>query len=157
MDIVAGPLDADGFSGFGEIFAVPSTPGRTYADSALSNRRAGALPSLSVVLRPAAPAGPIIARRMERHAFSSQTFVPLGSGRYVVIVAPHDPTGRPAMDRARAFVARPGQCITYGPDVWHHELTVLDEPMAFAVLMWRDGTDRDEEFVEIEPVTIRLV
>jgi ureidoglycolate lyase len=60
------------------------------------------------------------------------------------------------MARARAFVAGPGQCVTYGADVWHHELTVLDGPLGFGVFMWRDGTAGDEEFVDIAPVTIVL-
>jgi ureidoglycolate lyase len=156
MDITAGPLTAEEFAGFGEVFSAPASPGRTYADAALANSRIGAKPSLSVVLRAPVPAGPIIARRMERHAFSSQSFVPMGPGRYIVMVAPHGPAGRPDMARARAFVAGPGQCITYGADVWHHELTVLDAPLGFGVFMWRDGTAGDEEFVDIAPVTIRL-
>jgi ureidoglycolate lyase len=34
---------------------------------------------------------------------------------------------------------------------WHHPLTVLDGPASFAVLMWRDGTTGDEEFVPVDP------
>ena len=38
---------------------------------------------------------------------------------------------------------------------WHHPVTVLDAPASFAVLMWRDFTAGDEEFVDVKtPVTI---
>jgi ureidoglycolate lyase len=58
---------------------------------------------------------------------------------------------------ARAFVARAGQGVTYALGTWHHPLTVLDGPASFAVLMWRDGTTADEEFVQVAaPVTIDL-
>lgn len=153
---MAGQLTVAAFAGFGEVFSAPSSPGRAYADAALANARPGARPSLSLVLRAPVSDGPIVARRMERHAFSSQSFVPMGPGRYLVMVAPHGPDGRPDMARARAFVAGPGQGVTYGADVWHHELTVLDAPLGFGVFMWRDGTAGDEEFVDIDPVTVRL-
>jgi ureidoglycolate lyase len=40
---------------------------------------------------------------------------------------------------------------------WHHPVTVLDGPASFAVLMWRDGTAGDEEFVPVTaPLTIVL-
>lgn len=156
MEIAAQPLTAETFAPFGEVFAVPATPGRIYAERALANARAGARPSLSVALRQPAPPGPVIARVMERHAFSSQTFVPMAPGRFLVLVAPHAAAGGPDMTQADAFVAGPGQGITYGADVWHHGLTVLDAPLAFGVFMWRDGSADDEEFVDIAPLTVRL-
>ena len=60
-----------------------------------------------------------------------------------------------ATSRLRAFVARAGQGVTYAMGTWHHPLTVLDGPASFAVLMWRDGTSADEEFVPVSsPVTV---
>lgn len=156
MEIEAQPLTDEGFAPFGEVFAAPATPGRVYSEGALANARAGARPSLSVALREPAPPGPVVATVMERHAFSSQSFVPMGPGRFLVLVAPHAATGGPDMTRARAFVAGPGQGITYGMDVWHHGMTVLGAPLAFGVFMWRDGSAGDEEFVDIAPLTVRI-
>lgn len=156
MEIAARPLTAEAFAPFGEVFAVPDAPGRIYTERALGNARAGAWPSLSVALRDPAPPGPIVARAMERHEFSSQSFVPMAPGRFLVLVAPHAAGGGPDMTAARAFVAGPGQGVTYGADVWHHGMTVLDAPLAFGVFMWRDGTAGDEEFVDIAPLTIHL-
>lgn len=156
MGLAAMPLDAQGFAGFGDVFAAPTSPARHHVEAALANARPAARPSFSVILRPPVDALPVVARRMERHQFSSQSFVPMGPGRFVVLVAPHAATGGPDMAAARAFIAGPGQGVTYGVDVWHHELTVLDAPLAFGVFMWRDGTAGDEEFVDIAPTGIAI-
>ncbi len=91
---------------------------------------------------------------MERHVFSSQSFIPLGPARFLVLVAPHSPLGGPDMARAEAFLAAPGQGVTYAANIWHYGMTVLDAPARFAVLMWRDGTEKDEEFVDVAPFTL---
>ena len=91
---------------------------------------------------------------LERHAFSSQTFVPLRVSRYLVLATLDAPGGGPDLTRLRAFVARAGQGVTYALGTWHHPVTVLDGPGEFAVLMWRDGTAGDEEFV---PVTVPVI
>lgn len=147
------PLTAEAFAPFGQVLDPPTLPGRVYFDQRLENRRAGAHPSLSLAMR--APSSlPFRVEKMERHAFSSQSFVPLDPVRYLVLVAPHAPGGGPDMDRAVAFVASPGQGVTYGADVWHHGLTVLDAPGRFAIGMWLDGTAGDEEFVDVAPFDV---
>ncbi len=60
------------------------------------------------------------------------------------------------MARARAFLARGDQGVTYGADVWHHPFTVLDGPARFAIFMWKDGTAADDEFVDVAPFEIAL-
>ena len=60
------------------------------------------------------------------------------------------------MGQAQAFLAGIGQGITYGADVWHHPMAVLDEPARFAVLMWQDGGEEDEQFVDVRPFTLEL-
>lgn len=149
------PLTAEGFAPFGEVLAVPEAPGRETFERALQSTRPGAWPSLSLSFKEAST-GPLVVRVMERHAFSSQSFVPLGPARFLALVAPHAPGGGPDMARARAFVAGPGQGVTYGADVWHHPFTVLDAAARFAVFMWRDGTAGDEEFVDVAPFTLEL-
>ena len=149
------PLDAEAFAPFGEVLAVPDLPGRAYFEGALANTRPDAWPSLSLTLREPS-ALPLTVTAMERHAFSSQSFVPLGPARWLVLVAPHAANGGPDMAQAKAFVAGPGQGVTYGCDVWHHGLTVLDQPTRFAVFMWRDGTAGDEEFVDVQPMAVEL-
>ena len=94
---------------------------------------------------------------MERHEFSSQSFVPLDVGRWIVMVAPHAAGGGPDMTRAKAFLPAPGQGVTFGANVWHHPMTIFDKPATFAVFMWLTRGTGDEEFFTLpEPVQITL-
>ncbi|WP_162914807.1 ureidoglycolate lyase [Desertibaculum subflavum] len=146
---MAEPLNAAAFAPFGDVLAPPAERGRDYFDAGLGNARAGARPSLSMSRVAPLAALPLKATMLERHEFSSQSFVPLDVARWLVIVAPAAPGGGPDAARARAFVAGPGQGITYHVGTWHHGLTVLDREARFAVFMWRDGSHGDEEFVPL--------
>jgi ureidoglycolate lyase len=155
MRLVTEPLTAEAFAPFGEVLEAPATPGRTYIDAALANRRDHAKPSLSFSTREPTPL-PLRSTTMERHLHSSQSFIPMEAGRWLVLVAPHGADGKPDMSRARAFLARPDQGVTYGADVWHHPSTVFDRTARFAIVMWKDGTDADDEFVEVPPFELHL-
>jgi ureidoglycolate lyase len=149
------PLSAAAFAPFGQVIEHPADFGRVYVSEALANGRPGAKPSLSMTHSRFLSTPHLEAVKMERHEFSSQSFVPVDVSRYLVIVAPHGTDGRPDPARLRAFVARGDQGVTYGMNVWHHPLTVLDRPGRFAVYMWLDGGRGDEEFVDLPaPVNI---
>lgn len=157
MRLIAEPLTSAAFLPYGEVLDAPAIPGRTYFEDALANRRPAARPSLSLVVKAPATELPLRSTTMERHRHSSQSFIPQEAGRWLAVVAPHLAEGRgPDMARARAFLARPDQGVTYGADVWHHPFTVLDRTARFAILMWRDGTTEDDEFVEVAPFEIAL-
>jgi ureidoglycolate lyase len=157
MRIVAKPLTPEAFAPYGDVLTAPAQFGRTYFDDGLHNRRPGARPSLSVSHAGRVATLPLEATVMERHEFSSQSFVPLDVSRWVVAVAPAGPDGGPDSSRAVAFVPAPGQGVTYHANTWHHPLTILDRPARFAVFMWRDGTTTDEEFRTLAtPFTIDL-
>ena len=151
------PLTAEAFAPYGDVLSGPDGPGRLYHERSLSTARPGAWPSLSLSWKEPHPGGPLRVQCMERHQFSSQSFVPLQPLRWLVLVAPHASGGGPDMTRAEFFVAAPGQGVTYGADVWHHPLTVLGSASGrFAVMMWRDGTATDEEFVDVVPFDLVL-
>lgn len=157
MNLIVRPLTADLFAPFGEVLTTPTPRGRNYFETALANLRPAARPSLSLARRDEIASLPLTVTQMERHEFSSQSFVPLEAGRWLVLVAPHAAAGGPDMARAQAFLAGPDQGVTYGANVWHHPLTIFDRPAAFAVFMWRDGGTGDEEFVTLStPATITL-
>jgi len=156
MEIVPQPLTKEAFAPFGDVIDVPNEPGRQYYEEALGNLRPAAHPSLSMSLKAETPDRPLKADLLERHEFSSQTFVPIDVARWLVVVAPHARAGGPDLARVRAFVATGKQGGTYKPNTWHHGLTVLDKPGRFAVFMWRDGGKGDEEFVPVAPFTIRI-
>jgi len=71
------------------------------------------------------------------------------------VVAPHAAAGGPDMDKARAFIADGSKGVTYKANTWHHGLTTLDRPGSFAVFMWKAGA-QDEEFVPVEPFTVKI-
>lgn len=147
--IVAGALDAAAFAPFGALLAAPATPGRDYFDAGLENARPEARPSVSIA-RAAPIAGlPLRSKVMERHAFSSQSFLPLDVARWLVVVAPDAGDGGPDMARARAFLAGPHQGVTLRMGVWHHPLTVLEREAQIAIVMWRTGGAGDEEFCDL--------
>jgi ureidoglycolate lyase len=153
--ITTEPLTAEAFAPFGEVLESPASPGRAYIDKALENRRGGAAPSLSFT-RALPKSAPFASTTMERHEFSSQSFIPMEAGRWLVLVAPHGADGLPDMAKARAFLARPDQGVTYGANVWHHPSTVFDREARFAVFMWKDGSSADDEFVEVQPFELHL-
>ena len=156
MEIVPQPLTREAFAPFGDVIDVPKEPGRTYYEEALGNLRPAAHPSLSLALKDATPDRPIQAEMLERHEFSSQSFVPIDVGRWLIVVAPHAAAGGPDLAGVKAFIATGEQGVTYKANTWHHGLTVLDKPGRFAVFMWRVGGKGDEEFVPVAPFTVRI-
>jgi ureidoglycolate lyase len=148
------PLTQAAFSSFGDVIHIPDEPGRMYFDDALGSLRPHARASLSTLMRSPSPPLPIRIDMLERHEFSSQTFIPLGAVSWLVVVAPHAAGGKPDTSRARAFLATGSQGVTYRANTWHHSLTVFDAPSQFAVYMWRDGTADDEEFVPVSSFTV---
>lgn len=153
--IKAQPLDSASFAPFGTVLRAPGDAGRDYFDDGLVNLRTEAKPSLSVARVVEPVVLPFAVKLMERHAFSSQSFVPMQAARWLVVVAPHAADGGPDIKRMQAFIAGPDEGIIFGADIWHHPLTVLDGPGSFAIGMWRAGDDGDEEFFDLpEPVII---
>jgi ureidoglycolate lyase len=160
MEIIPQPLTKEAFAPFGDVIDMPHAAGRFYYDDALGNRRPEAGASLSVALKAPTPDRPIQSETMERHEFSSQTFIPVDVGRWLIVVAPHAAPhdgkgGGPDMSQARAFVADGRVGVTYKADTWHHGLTTLDKPGSFAVFMWKAGR-QDEEFVPVPPFTVPI-
>ncbi|OAA66633.1 ureidoglycolate hydrolase [Niveomyces insectorum RCEF 264] len=104
---------------------------------------------------------------LERHPFTTQTFVPLPghnsreAARYLVVVAPTvaedggndrtSTTGPPDVRGLRAFVARGDQAVTYGAGTWHAPMAALGTPgtaLPFFVFQYANGVD-DEDCQEI--------
>lgn len=149
--LTAVPISAEAFAPFGQLLQAPAKSGRDYFNEALASSRPAAIPSLSVTHTPQFDQAAITVKMMERHEFSSQTFIPMNVSRYVIIVAPHLPGGGPDADAAQAFMVLPHQAITYAQNVWHYPMTVLDQDSQLAVVMWTDSAGGDEEFVPIDP------
>lgn len=150
MSLLVKPLNQADFEPYGDVLSVANEPGRHYYEYALGNLRPEAKPSFSMACRPAIDmTSKIPITLLERHEFSSQTFIPLGEMKWLIVVCPHAASGGPDVSQCVAFVANGNQGVTYRPNTWHHGLTVLQGSGQFAIFMWRDGTTKDEEFVKV--------
>lgn len=104
---------------------------------------------------------------LERHPFTTQTFVPLlsSASTYLVVVAPSLPSSRevehlpaaagsqmpgrglPDLGRLRAFIATGAQAVTYGPGIWHAPMAALGPPgttLDFVVWQHMSGVESED-------------
>lgn len=110
------------------------------------------------VLCPKPVSGPTVdITTLERHPHSTQSFVPIRAGRWLVVLAPTLPDGLPDIANARAYLAGPEDAICIGRNVWHAGLTVLDGPAEFAMMMWRANAGDDGIVHELAtPITLTI-
>lgn len=142
-------ISDDRFAPFGRAIFVPDTTIRIDSSNALASLRPHAVASLYTTLIPATQT-PIDVKLMERHRYSSQTFLPLAIEDYLIIVAHSKPDGSPDISTVQAFKVPGDWGITYAPGVWHHPMITLGRDGGFAVLMWRDGGPDDEEYFPLD-------
>jgi ureidoglycolate lyase len=91
-------------------------------------------------------AAPLQLAVFERHCLGSQTFVPLGQGRCLAVVA--GSAQAPDEDRIEAFIVEPGQGITLRRGVWHHPL--LTQEAADVLVIERHAATIDCDIVAID-------
>ncbi|KAL8894154.1 MAG: hypothetical protein Q9192_004567 [Flavoplaca navasiana] len=102
---------------------------------------------------------PVEVKILERHPYTTQTFIPLGVGRetqgmYLVVVAPTlSATGKspfkrmgpPDLSKVRKFWAHGGQAVTYGAGTWHMPMAVMgEERMDFVVVQYANGVAEED-------------
>ena len=155
MRLVAEPITEAAFAPFGQILALPAEPGRVDYSTFAENLRPGRAELCFRTSLTAPSSLPLTTRVMERHAYSSQAFLPVDVARYVVMVAPDDAEGGPDLFGARLFLVDGRTGINYRAGVWHHPMTVLDRGAVFATVMFNDGGDRDEDWADL-PVEVEL-
>lgn len=154
-ELVLRPLTVQAFAAFGDV--VTSAGGQGHTINAGTSVRvempapdvlgAQGRPSLSV-FRAQAVQLPIMVRELERHRLGSQTFLPLGSTPFVVVVALGDKA--PDTKTLAAFLAD-GHCgVTFKRDVWHHPLLALAD--GDVVVIERHGEQLDCEVALLERV-----
>jgi ureidoglycolate lyase len=147
------PLTAEAFAPFGDV--VEARAARTREANQGTARRhdhlarfESARPKVEAnlaIFESRALSLPLPLRLFERHAHSSQLFLPMVAARYLVVVAPHAADGGPDFDNARAFLAGPAQGVNYRAGVWHHPIVALESDATFAMLAWEDGGAEDAE------------
>lgn len=84
---------------------------------------------------------PLQLRMLERHRFSSQSFIPLSSpphlGRYLIVVAHNGADDRPDLSTLTSFVASASQSFAYRPGIWHLPMTPIGDggPLDFVCIV----------------------
>jgi ureidoglycolate lyase len=92
---------------------------------------------------------------LERHAHSTQMFLPMQDGKYVTIVALG--ADQPDLSSLCAFVIEGPHGISYHPGVWHYPMTALGRQLDMACLVFEDGTDGDCHVAPLQtPVIVKL-
>ena len=175
MQLQLQPLSIEAFAPYGEVIGIPSDggPGTDRANRAKSlpvrainggtSQRwdmAGGLhlhaeggePCVAIFRAQAqALTGPW--RLLERHRLGTQTFIPLGGARCVVLVARGE--SAPEAATLAAFAVDGTQGFTLHADTWHHGLIALDA--GDFVVIERRAAEVDCEFAELAaPVTLRF-
>ena len=89
---------------------------------------------------------PIAIKMMERHPLSSQTFMPLGSQPYLVVVAPQ---GEFDPSLIKVFLASSEQGVNYHAGTWHHYCLALNESSDFLVID-RGGQGENCDVVKLD-------
>lgn len=128
----AEPLTSASFALYGSVVEAPEAAGMAINDGSserhvlvddLRLQGDGGRPTLALY-RARPHAFPRHLAVMERHALGSQSFVPLGEHRFVVVVAPAGAAPRGA--ELRAFITRTRQGVVLAPGTWHHPLLALE-------------------------------
>ncbi|MCJ1359703.1 MAG: Ureidoglycolate lyase [Icmadophila ericetorum] len=109
---------------------------------------------------------------LERHPYTTQTFIPLGLDRdsssvaYLVVVAPtilgpSKEAGLPDFSSVQAFLGRGSQAVTYGVGTWHAPMIVIgDSHINFVVVQYKNHIPQDDceelEFVSSDESGIQI-
>lgn len=136
LHLIAQPLTAEAFALFGCVLEVPRQGPAAAARSINGGNalRYDLLPDLALtadagvpmlaIFRAQARSFPLAITEMERHRLGSQTFVPLGTQRFVIVVAAAD-SSCDAAD-LHAFVTNGQQGVVLAPGTWHHALLAVE-------------------------------
>ena len=154
-------IDAAGFAPYGWLADAAGATGRPINDGTslrvdgvgeLQLTAEGGAPCLALFrARPRDPRGPW--QVLERHRLGTQTFVPMGCARYVVLVALGDV--HPDMDTLAAFSVAGHQAVTLRAGTWHHGL-IAPQGGDFVVIE-RRGAEVDNELATLaEAVTLSV-
>src|SRR5260370_23190306 len=139
MQIDPQPLTKEAFAPYGDVIDVPTEAGRQYYEAALGNLRAEARPSLSLSLKAATPDRPLRAELLERHEFSSQSFVPIDVARWLIVVAPHAAAGGRHTSGVRAVNSTARQGGPFASNILHDRPACADRPARLRLLIGYGG------------------
>jgi len=146
--LIARPLLAQSFARFGTVTELPTLGSATDIPAAFEAAADASAPVVRVV-QVSAAVTPLTIAVLENHPFSAQTFLTLNAAPSLVVVCASKADGRPDPATIQAFIARPDQIVTYGRGVWHHKVTPLLQPGAYAMVMQQTGRVDDTTLFDL--------
>ena len=150
---ILSPITAKDFRDYGTVLDPGLAGPRLNFTADMSNPRDAARANLALIRAPHATL-PWTLDRLERHPYSTQSFLPLGETSYLVIVALSGENGTPDLNTVAAFSVPSGVGIAYNPTTWHAGMSFLGGPGHFAMLIYESGTNDDCVYEAITPVQI---
>ncbi|MBO6901676.1 MAG: ureidoglycolate lyase [Rhizobiaceae bacterium] len=129
------------FAPFGRILRHPGGRDRLYLDCAFGNAR-GSRKAMWINNPPQARF-PVAIRRLEKHPFTPQAFLPMHESEYLAIACLSDERGDPIPSSLRAFRVTGPTSIVYSANVWHHGLLSFRADTNFVVLQSIAGRGDD--------------
>ena len=144
-------LNGDGddrFAPFGTCFRLVPAVGRIEVPLQFEGDKAVGTSTLTIIVAPFVGSMMGGIRRIERHPFSVQAFLPLDAQPVVTFVAP---PGEPPhhVEQITAFVVPPGHGIAYRAGTWHSGLMGLEADVNVATFIRRIADGSDTEFAEL--------
>ena len=158
----AQPLTDTAFAPYGRVLQVPSDgAGGHPINSGTSQRHElladalltgdGGRPVLSIS-RAEARVLPMALVEMERHTLGSQSFVPLGASRRLVLVVARPGPAPCGLSDLAAFVSDGAQGVWLAPGTWHHPLLALDA--GDFLVVERRSAEIDCDVVALQPPVV---
>ncbi len=138
----------ENFQTYGQILDASQAKPRLNFCIDFINERSDARLNLALIYAPLI-ALPFVYDVLERHPYSEQTFLPLGTTRSLIAVARSDHETKPDFATLKAFIIPPGLGIVYRPDTWHTGMAALEGPSHFAMLIHEAGTDDDCHYLDV--------
>jgi len=124
-------LTEEAFEPFGHVV---SHTGAGRRSMIATDHVAGGRPLLWLARVGEEPRCPLTFKTLERHPYSSQSFIPRGNFPHLVVVA-LGTAGEPDIATLRGFLASGSQGVTYARNCWHLGLVPLVAPSEFVVSM----------------------
>ena len=147
------PLTKFAFAKFGDVLdAAEANPQINFSVNIL-NSLDGARTNVSLIKAPILKL-PSKITLLQRHPLSWQSYFPLGSTDYVIIVAHSGPYGAPDLDTLVGFSVPAGIGISYHPKTWHAAASSLTTPGHFVMIIEEFGTFEDQISLQIDPFKV---
>lgn len=122
-------LTKENFKDFGDVIEFNPNNERVSETEVVENKKCAIK-----VISPKSIGGKVKVPFFESHPLSRQAFIPMNSGRFVIIVAKNNSENLPDIDTLEAFITNGVQGVNYNVAVWHCPFSSVEEDKFFTVI-----------------------